>query len=473
MAEVYNSRLDAFELYHKIQEADRAGPSSEGIGLPALGHALAGSAGTAISHIVLYPLDLVITRLQVQQQLRRPGEAPSAAREAEDAEYTSLQDAARKIYEHEGGLGAFWTGWKEDTAKSIVDSFLFFLAYTALRQRQQARLGSKNLPVLHELGVGVVAGAFSKFITTPIQQIVTRKQTAAMVSARDPSATVPVGQTGRLSIKDIALQIRSEKGIRGFWAGYSASLILTMNPALTFLFQNLIKRILARSRSDNPGPKTLFLIAAVSKAIASTITYPFSLAKSRAQVSTSPNKSAFSSSSSPSPFGDDGEKPTDLSSSTFSYPEEKPTPSLSSRARTAVQTLSPQRHLTRLAVVRSLRTIYRTEGARGLYSGLAADVAKGFLGHGLSMALKERIHVLVIGAYLIVRSRAGGALSAAGVGDAGGSLGKSLGDVGEQASREFRRVTGNAGEVAEAAAEKVQGVAESVVEGVKEAVGKD
>jgi len=129
MAEVYNSQLvgllaaqqfhsasygaqDAFELYHKIQEADRAGLSSDGIGLPALGHALAGSAGTAISHIVLYPLDLVITRLQVQQQLRRPGEAPSAAREAEDAEYTSLQDAARKIYEHEGGLGAFWTGWK-------------------------------------------------------------------------------------------------------------------------------------------------------------------------------------------------------------------------------------------------------------------------------------------------------------------------------------------------------------------------
>lgn len=130
MAESYNSQLvgrllavnnlhsanfgyeDAFELYHKIQEADRGHGSSGAIGLPALGHALAGSAGTAISHIFLYPLDLVITRLQVQRQLRRPGEAPSAAREAEDAEYTSLQDAATKIYNHEGGLGAFWNGWK-------------------------------------------------------------------------------------------------------------------------------------------------------------------------------------------------------------------------------------------------------------------------------------------------------------------------------------------------------------------------
>lgn len=131
MAKVYNAQLvrhllsvqqlhsanyafeDAFELYHRIQEqADSNAHVSGGLGLPALGHALAGSAGTAISHIIIYPLDLIITRLQVQKQLRRPGEAPSAAREAEDAEYTGLQDAAQKIYNNEGGLAAFWNGWK-------------------------------------------------------------------------------------------------------------------------------------------------------------------------------------------------------------------------------------------------------------------------------------------------------------------------------------------------------------------------
>jgi hypothetical protein len=109
---------DAFELYHKIQEQnERQAPSTDGIGLPALGHALAGSAGTALSHLILYPLDLVITRLQVQQQLKTPGEAPSAAKEADDAEYTSLADAAQKIYTHEGGLQAFWNGCATDTTK--------------------------------------------------------------------------------------------------------------------------------------------------------------------------------------------------------------------------------------------------------------------------------------------------------------------------------------------------------------------
>ena len=248
MAFIYNSQLvrlissidrltyssdyaseDAFELYHKIQEHNGAlGSAVDGVGLPALGHALAGSAGTAISHLILYPLDLAITRLQVQRQLRGPAEAPSAAGEA-DIEYKNLVDAVRKIYHAEGGWQAFYAGCFTDTSKSVVDAFLFFLAYAFLRQRRQRTLGAHGLRVIDELSVGVAAGAFSKFITTPIQQIVTRKQTAAMVAARDPTTSLASEQSKNLSIRDIALQIRRERGIAGFWAGYNASLILTLS----------------------------------------------------------------------------------------------------------------------------------------------------------------------------------------------------------------------------------------------------
>lgn len=330
-----------------------------------------------------------------------------------------------------------------------MDSFLFFLAYNALRQRQLTKLGGKDLSVLNELSVGVAAGAFSKLITTPIQQVVTRKQTAAMVAARDPSVTVPFGHTEKLTVKDIVLQIRSEKGLLGFWSGYSASLILTMNPALTFLLQNLIKRIVARSKQQNPGPKTLFLIAAISKAIASTITYPFSLAKSRAQVSTNPSKVAFAekevSTSAPPEYL---EKP-DLNTS-------KPVYKATKYAKKAVRVLFIQR-LAQLAVVQSLRDIYKTEGFLGLYSGLQADVFKGFLGHGLSMALKERIHVLIISTYFSVLKLTKRWPS-------------ELGSIREQATQEFQRVTSSAGEVAQDASEKVKNVTETVAESVKNAV---
>lgn len=82
--------------------------------LPAIGHAVSGGLGTAISTSVTYPLDLVNTRLKVQRQLREDGAiSPSE-------EYSGLLDAVRKIPEREGGLGAFYAGLGSDVAKSVA-----------------------------------------------------------------------------------------------------------------------------------------------------------------------------------------------------------------------------------------------------------------------------------------------------------------------------------------------------------------
>ncbi|KAF7455680.1 hypothetical protein A1F99_029380 [Pyrenophora tritici-repentis] len=88
------------------------------------------------------------------------------------------------------------------------------------------------------------------------------------------------------STRDIAAEIRREKGIQGFWSGYSASLILTLNPSITMLLHKALLRLLVpRAKRDNPGARVTFFLAAISKVLASTATYPFSLAKTRAQVS--------------------------------------------------------------------------------------------------------------------------------------------------------------------------------------------
>ena len=460
MTNVYNSQLvrlvnhldrlhnsadygfeDAFDLYHKIQEQNGAQPS-DGLGLPALGHAIAGSAGTAISHVILYPLDLVITRLQVQRQLRGPSEAPSAASEA-DVEYKDVLDAAQKIYSKEGGLGAFYTGCLTDTSKSVVDAFLFFLAYTFLRQRAQRKVGSSTLPVLHELSVGIAAGAFSKFITTPIQQIVTRKQTAALVAARDPTSSLPAEHAHQLSIKDIALQIREERGIQGFWAGYSASVILTLNPSLTFLFQTLLKRTLPLSKRDNPGPRLVFLIAALSKAAASTITYPVSLAKTRAQVSQQHRSSAGVEKQDPASPPDYLQKP-DLETSKTTYKATK-------YAKKALRILFNQQ-LSQLAVLRSLQHIYRSEGFMALYAGLEGEVLKGFIGHGLTMLLKERIHVGVISLYYTLVNMTQ-------------RMPQDLGSVRDQAAKEMERASAAVGDAANDAYVRAKNVGGTVAEG--------
>ncbi|KAG9237185.1 putative peroxisomal adenine nucleotide transporter 1 [Amylocarpus encephaloides] len=362
---VYNSRLDAFDLYHK-QQQQASTSILDGPALPALGHAIAGSTGTAISNLALYPLDLVITRLQVQPQLRR-GSSP------EEGEYKGVLDAFEQIYTKEGGLLAFYTGVLQDTGKSIADSFLFFLFYNYLRTNRLQKKGTKatTLPALDELIVGAVAGAGSKFFTTPISNIVTRKQTASMGSARSkqPSAEP--------SVSNIVSSICSEKGLQGFWSGYSAGLVLTLNPSITFfLYESFKRTLLPRSRREDPGAQITFLMAAFSKAIASTITYPFSLAKKRAQASSSP--------------------PVDPNSAN-ELKTEFPSTSNTSEAK---KTSHNAKNLARKSMVFvTVLRIYREEGVEALYEGVWGEIFKGFFSHGITMIVKEIVHKFIIQAY--------------------------------------------------------------------------
>ncbi|PVH96742.1 mitochondrial carrier [Periconia macrospinosa] len=352
---IYNSQLDAFTLYHIVNEEEPR-KSIIGPALPALGHAISGASGTAISKLLTYPLDLVITRLQVQKQFQT-GDA--------DAQYAGILDAVDKIYTREGGIRAFYSGVVPETLKGVADSFLFFLAYTYIGQKRRSALISSKLSALDEIGVGMLAGAASKLFTTPIQNVVTRKQTAAMIAARDP------GTSPDFSLKDIALQIRDEKGLRGFWSGYSASLVLTLNPSITFLLHKVLLRLLVpRDRRSDPGARTTFLIAAISKAMASTITYPFSLAKTRAQVSS--------------------QKPTRRSGQTSET--EKIEDASNTRAAQARQR----------TVFSTILRIAQTEGLPALYQGLGAEVLKGFFSHGITMLVKDRIHNAIINLYYLI-----------------------------------------------------------------------
>lgn len=223
------------------------------------------------------------------------------------------------------------------------------------------------MSAVDEIGVGVVAGAFAKLFTTPLQNIVTRKQAAAMIAARDPTSSI----TPSLSTRDIARQIRGEKGLQGFWSGYSASLILTLNPSITFLLHRvLLKSVVPKSKQQDPGARITFLLAAISKAMASTLTYPFSLAKTRAQVSSQKPTQPKG----PAPEDDKLEHVVEAKA-------------IQARERTVVGTILQ---------------IARTEGIGALYQGLGAEVLKAFFSHGVTMLVKDRIHALIIDLYYLV-----------------------------------------------------------------------
>lgn len=362
---------DAFTLYHKVHESQSDSGSFlslNGPALPALGHAIAGSTGAAVSNLCTYPLELIITRLQIQRQLRKDQSTPS------EVEYKGLQDAAQKIYNKEGGLAGFYTGVLQDTGKTMADSFLFFLAYDFLRSR---RIATRNngpseamLPALEELTVGFLAGSFTKLLTTPIANIVTRKQASVMTSARSQ------GPLREPTTSQIAHDILDQKGLLGFWSGYSASLILTLNPSLTFFLFETFKRLLPRSKRSNPPAVATFFMAAFSKACASALTYPFSLAKSRAQA---------------------GGKEEEQSEKKVLDED------IRDASGAALSGGWKQRAAANSTIFSTLLRIAQNEGYQGLYEGLHLEIAKGFFSHGITMIVKQAIHELIVQAYYVLR----------------------------------------------------------------------
>jgi solute carrier family 25 (peroxisomal adenine nucleotide transporter), member 17 len=302
--------------------------------LNALGHAVSGSVGTAISTATLYPLDLVTTRLKAQKQLEG------------QVKYDGIVDAFRAIISREGGFSALYSGLGPDVFKSVVDSFLFFGFYNYLRRYTR---GKPHF--VKELALGALAGACSRAVTTPISNVVTRKQTS----------------TDAETLREIVADIKKQGGLLGLWSGYSATLVLTLNPSITFFVnRRLATRIIpALEEEDFPVAWAAFLLAAISKATATAVTYPFQTAKTRLQLS---------------------------SRSSDEKSEEAPKAS-EREARSVIRRLLRLLDRTIFGVVFRL---IKNEGFCALYHGLQGELLKSFFSHGLTMFTKGVIHRLVI-----------------------------------------------------------------------------
>ncbi|KAH7131372.1 mitochondrial carrier domain-containing protein [Dactylonectria estremocensis] len=304
--------------------------------LNALGHAVSGSVGTAVSTATLYPLDLVTTRLKAQGQ-----------KQDSDAEYDGIISAFKGIVSREDGVKALYSGLGEDVAKSVVDSFLFFGFYSYLRPRH------RKPRILEELAVGAIAGACARAITTPISNVVTRKQMSSE----------------RQTLREMLAAIRKQSGLLGLWSGYSATLVLTLNPSITFFVnRRLAERIIsALEDEDIPIAWVAFLIAAASKATATAITYPVQKGKTRLQMA--------------------------------SFAANKETSHKENGVKEEQETVSVRGKIAEFldqTIFGVILRILKKEGLRALYAGIHGELLKSFFSHGLTMLSKGVIHRLVI-----------------------------------------------------------------------------
>ncbi|KAL2074760.1 hypothetical protein VTL71DRAFT_8539 [Oculimacula yallundae] len=302
-----------------------AGQSKEML-IPPWGLAVAGATGAVIANAMVYPLDIVKTRLQVQEK-RKPTDAISTS---DEAHYSSTWDAISKIVEADGLLGLY-NGINGALIGVASTNFAYFYWYSVVRTLYLAQQKVPTPPgTLVELSLGAVAGAVAQVFTIPVAVVTTRQQTQTKSERKGMIDTA----------KDV---INSEDGWSGLWRGLKASLVLVVNPAITYGAYQRLREVLFPGKL-NLRPAEAFLLGAMSKTLATIATQPLIVAKVGLQSKPPPSRQG-------KPFK---------------------------------------------SFIEVMQFIIKDEGPLGLFKGIAPQITKGLLVQGLLMMTKERFELMFI-----------------------------------------------------------------------------
>ncbi|KAF9315656.1 hypothetical protein BG003_002830 [Podila horticola] len=308
----------------------------------------------------------------------------SSTSSSKKTHYTSVPDAIRKIYAAEG-FSALYSGLASDTVATLTSNFVYFYVYMALRQRKEHRRASGQLSTMQELFLGAEAGIISRFFTAPIHVVTTRQQVMGKEQQQASGIKGPGhgGEAKKVSARAIVRDIYTQDGITGFWAGYAPTVILSINPSITYFLFETIKKLLVERQTKRAGPGAsksvlaqaatltslqIFFVSACSKAIASFLTYPLILTKTKLQTKV-----------------EDENEDQDQGGQEGAGGKEK-----------------KKAHFNGISDV--VRTVVRDKGIAGLYTGCQGQVVKGFFSFGLMYMIKDRVVAWMLTLFLAMHN---------------------------------------------------------------------
>ena len=176
----------------------------------------------------------VKTRLQVQVKRRPDDPAPP---NTTDEHYDSTMHAIRRIMEDEGVAGLY-SGIYGSLIGVGSTNFAYFYWYSVVRTLYNS---TKTLPTPTstpvELSLGALAGAIAQVFTIPVSVVTTRQQTQPK---GDKKGLIDTG-------KEV---INSEDGYSGLWRGLKASLVLVVNPSITYGAYQRLKDVLFPGKAN-------------------------------------------------------------------------------------------------------------------------------------------------------------------------------------------------------------------------------
>ncbi|KAI0783858.1 adenine nucleotide transporter [Irpex lacteus] len=354
--------------------------------LTPLASALAGALGGCFSNAAIYPLDTAKTRLQ-------------AFHKRKEGDKVSLLKVLKQILREEGFSG-YYRGFWATMLNTFSQQYAYFFFYSLVRGSYIRRLSAKlpkgsrapTLSTAAELLLSALAGGLAQIFTIPVSVIATRQQIGnsldrvtkrrearearaaaarASFSASEASDVESVYSSSPESIEEepyddsfigVAKEIVEEEGVTGLWLGIKPGLVLTANPAITYGCYERVKSTLLLAQEKATGqivtklsPWQTFTIGAISKTLATVVTYPYIMAKIRIQA---------------------------RSADTDEY-----------RATHAEKPLPHHRHhehSQHVGALTLLRRVLEKEGIAGWYQGMSAQILKGVINQALLFLLKEQ-----------------------------------------------------------------------------------
>ena len=168
-------------------------------------------------------------------QTKKTGKKGDAT-DNEDPHYASTWDAISRIYADEGLVGLY-AGINGSLIGVASTNFAYFYWYTMARTLYAKYSKTTNNGIVTELSLGAAAGALAQIFTIPVAVVTTRQQTASKNDRKGLLATA----------REV---IDGPDGPSGLWRGLKASLVLVVNPAITYGAYERLKSGLFNGRSN-------------------------------------------------------------------------------------------------------------------------------------------------------------------------------------------------------------------------------
>lgn len=211
-------------------------------------HAVSGSVSGVLSISLTYPLVTLSTILQARNAIKN-ADTP--------AKQQTILNQLLQLYEK----GDLYNGLSSCISGIAATNFVYYYFFETLSKIRLNQTKKKNLTFVESTTIGFIAGSITATVTNPIWTANTRLITESKTSG--------VNKT----LVGIIKEIIEEDGFKALFKGLKPALILVLNPVIQYSIFEQMKNAIYDSR-DDITPKMSFVLGALSKIVATVLTYP-------------------------------------------------------------------------------------------------------------------------------------------------------------------------------------------------------